>query len=45
MGCQCTKKNEVSNMNLGEDNVKNSALNNTVEDANQYVIIIQTKII
>lgn len=37
MGCQCTKKNEVSNVNLQEDPVQNPQLNNTTEDNTELV--------
>ncbi len=39
MGCQCTKKNDVSNVNLEEDPVKNPQLNNTTENNSDYVKI------
>jgi len=38
MGCQCTKKNEISNVNLQEELVKSHNLNNTTEDNSEYVI-------
>lgn len=47
MGCQCTKKNENSNVNLQEDTVKNAQLNNTTEDNSEFVninLLIRKKI-
>jgi len=39
MGCQCTKKNEICNMNLQDETAKNPNINNTTEDQSDLVNI------